>query len=121
LVQTEFFLQDYILVCRLFVKTAYHYNFCAIKNDFIFRAGGRQLPPTPANRRPEAAQLLPKPANRRLETAELHPTGPNRRLEAALNKFTDLALPFHLHMIAQHRSNIIRVSSKCVLTNIVGI
>jgi len=89
--------------------------------DFIYRAGGRQLPPTPANRRPEAAQLLPKPTNRRLEAAELHPAVPNRRLEAALNKFTDLALPFHLHMIAQHRSNIIRVSSKCILTNMARI
>jgi hypothetical protein len=84
---------------------------------YFFRAGGRQLPTTPANRRQEAAQLQLTPANRRLETDQLPSTAPNRRLEAALNKFTDIALPFHLHMIAQHRINILRVSGYIFFTN----
>ena len=50
---------------------------------------GRQLPPTPPP--------------------------PNRRLELALNKFTDLALPFHLHMIRQHRANIMQVGIQAVV------
>ena len=62
---------------------------------------------------------IPSSSSSQLPTRHLPPT-PNKRLELALDKFSNIALPFYLQIIACHTSNISQVRSVPSSSNIIS-